>query len=71
VTLFLANARLVDPEAGTVTLGGVDVTDGRIARIVRNGEDVVAAETVDCDGKALAPGIVDLGVKVCEPGASR
>ncbi len=25
-------------------------------------------ETIDCAGKCLAPGIIDIGVKVCEPG---
>jgi len=28
-----------------------------------------ADKVVDCDGKCLAPWIVDIGVKVCEPGA--
>lgn len=68
MTLLLANAWLVDPEAGTVTSGAVEIADGQIRRIVRNSENVVAANVVDCGGKMLAPGIVDLGVKVCEPG---
>ncbi|WP_238363909.1 dihydroorotase [Mesobacterium pallidum] len=63
-TLF-TNARLIDPEAGTDTPGSLLVEGGRIT-----GRDVAApgAETVDCGGKCLAPGIVDIGVKVCEPG---
>ena len=27
-----------------------------------------ARDVIDCNGKHLAPGIVDIGVKVCEPG---
>ena len=40
---------------------------GRIAAI---GEMAApkGAQVIDCDGKCLAPGIVDLGVKVGEPG---
>lgn len=61
-TLF-TNAHRVDPEAGTVTLGSLLVEDGIIV-----GTDGKADQTVDCQGKYLAPGIIDLGVKVCEPG---
>lgn len=69
MTLFFTNARLIDPEAGTVTNGTVAVDAGRITAV---GADMAPvpknARVVDCNGKYLAPGIVDLGVKVCEPG---
>ena len=61
-TLF-TNARLVDPEAGTLTEGSLAVAGGRIVAEAPEG-----AEVVDCGGLCLAPGIVDIGVKVCEPG---
>ena len=64
--LTLANARLVDPEAGTETLGHLVVEDGAIARI--GGPEPRTGERIDCGGLALAPGIVDLCVKVGEPG---
>lgn len=68
--LTFINARLIDPEAG----------ERRGALRVRNGviEDVVEGaapgsgfdgEVIDCDGKALAPGLVDMRVFVGEPGA--
>ncbi len=66
-TLF-TNARLIDPQAGTVTHGALLVRDGRIAG---HGPELAIpddATVVDCGGHHLAPGIVDLGVKVCEPG---
>ncbi len=68
MTLLLANARIVDPEAGTVTSGSVEVAGGRISRLLWSGADVTTENVVDCGGRVLAPGIVDLGVKVCEPG---
>ncbi len=66
--VLFENARLVDPEAGEVTEGWLLVEDGRIA--ARGSEDAQnkADRRVDCCGKFLAPGMVDLGVKVCEPG---
>lgn len=65
--LFLTNARLIDPEAGTETLGSILIEDGIISDL----GDIKApknTKTVDCHCKYLAPGIVDIGVKVCEPG---
>ncbi|MFU8776270.1 MAG: dihydroorotase [Roseovarius sp.] len=65
-TLF-TNARLIDPEAGTDSPGWLLIDKGVI--IARGTEDAPQAETViDCGGHCLAPGIVDIGVKVCEPG---
>ncbi|WP_412555539.1 dihydroorotase [Shimia sp. MIT1388] len=65
-TLF-TNARLIDPAKDSDALGWVLVADGVIAEV---GYDAApqADEVVDCGGKSLAPGIVDIGVKVCEPG---
>lgn len=65
-TLF-TNARLIDPEAGTDAPGWLLIDKHVI--IARGTEDAPQAETViDCGGHCLAPGIVDIGVKVCEPG---
>jgi dihydroorotase len=65
--LGFANARLIDPEAGTDRLGTLLVAGGRIAAVDSPlpGE----ASVIDCAGKCLAPGIVDVGVLVGEPGA--
>ncbi|WP_417522949.1 dihydroorotase [Marinovum sp.] len=67
-TLLLENARLIDPEAGTVSPGWLHIRDGRIAAIGTDEAPQGADEVLDCRGKCLAPGIVDIGVKVCEPG---
>lgn len=69
MTLVLRNARIIDPEGDRAFDGAVIVEAGRIARIVPAGGALPdGAETIDCGGRCLAPGIVDLGVKVCEPG---
>ena len=65
MTLHLTNARLIDPEAGTDALGSLTVKDGMI---VGRGAAPKAAQVLDCGGKCLAPGIVDWGVKIGEPG---
>ena len=65
-TLHFANARLIDPEAGTDSPGSLTVRDGAI--LGRDAKPPKGAEVVDCRGKCLAPGIVDWGVKIGEPG---
>ncbi|SLN53733.1 dihydroorotase [Pseudooctadecabacter jejudonensis] len=62
-TLRFENARLINPEAGTDTLGTLTVSGGVIAE-----EGAAPDEVIDCKGHCLAPGIVDIGVKVSEPG---
>ena len=62
-TLF-TNARLIDPEKGTDEIGTLAVKDGVIA----GPQGMEGATEIDCAGKCLAPGIVDIGVKVSEPG---
>ena len=66
-TLF-TNARLVDPEADTETAGQLLVVDGLIVAAGAAVEAPGGAKVIDCGGKYLAPGIVDWGVKVSEPG---
>lgn len=62
------NAELIDPEAGTVTLGWLAVANGLIVDHGPGAAPGTVGERLDCGGLCLAPGIVDLGVKVCEPG---
>lgn len=65
-TLF-TNAKLIDPEAQTENTGWLLVENGQIAG-TGQGDAPQADETIDCKGLCLAPGIVDIGVKVGEPG---
>lgn len=66
MTQHFLNLRLIDPEAGTAEMGSLTVEDGRI--VARDGEAPEGAEVIDGGGLCLAPGIVDWGVKVGEPG---
>ena len=61
-SLRITNVHLVDPETQTVTLGSLTINNGRIS-----GADT-ADTLLDAEGQYLAPGIVDIGAKVCEPG---
>ncbi|MBK4216195.1 dihydroorotase [Paracoccus caeni] len=68
-TLVFQNARLIDPEAQTDAPGSLLVRDGVIESIGSPDEAAPeGADIVDCNGRALAPGLIDWGVKIGEPG---
>jgi dihydroorotase len=78
IRLF-TNARLIDPESGTDQPGNLLVENGKITELFPGQLQFEAMfrarnislqdiEIIDCDNRCLAPGIVDIGVKVCEPG---
>ena len=67
--IVFTDARLIDPVAGRELRGALLVQAGRIAGVIEGPSGVPdGAEVVACDGKCLAPGIVDIGVKIGEPG---
>ena len=65
------NARLIDPASGLDAPGGLLAEDGAIADF---GAGLFAdgapdgAETIDCEGHVLAPGLVDMRVQLRDPG---
>jgi len=65
------NARLIDPASGLDAPGGLLSEDGLIADF---GSGLFAdgapenAETIDCRGRVLAPGLVDMRVRLRDPG---
>ncbi|MFT4012484.1 MAG: dihydroorotase [Paracoccus sp. (in: a-proteobacteria)] len=66
MTLYFHNARLVDPEGLTVEGASLTLRDGVIEAV--GGDAPRGAELIDCGGRHLAPGLVDWGVKIGEPG---
>ncbi len=65
------NARLIDPASGLDAPGGLLSEDGLIAEfgsgLFANGAPE-NAETIDCRGRVLAPGLVDMRVRLRDPG---
>ena len=65
--LLLKGGLLIDPSAGTKGIFDLLIEAGRIAAV---GGDLPAegAEVVDCSGKVVAPGLVDMHVHLRDPG---
>ncbi|WP_287885202.1 MULTISPECIES: dihydroorotase [Paracoccus] len=64
--LHFQNARLIDPETQSVEDATLTVRDGRIETVGADAPQ--GAELIDCGGRCLAPGLIDWGVKIGEPG---
>ena len=68
--LALVNARLVDPASGLDAFGGLLIADGTIADLgmhITEGS-IKGAESLDCGGRTVAPGLIDMMVFCGEPG---
>ncbi|MDT8345418.1 MAG: dihydroorotase, partial [Thermohalobaculum sp.] len=65
---LLINARIIDPAADAPVTGALRVAGGLIAETGPCLVPCAGEAVVDCGGHYLAPGIVDWGVKVGEPG---
>jgi dihydroorotase len=70
--ILLANARIVDPSRDLDMQGDLLIADG----IVRDAQPGIrtsgvpqATEIIDCEGKLVAPGLIDMRAFVGEPGA--
>ncbi|WP_431268927.1 dihydroorotase [Dankookia sp. P2] len=66
--LLFRGARLLDPATGLDATGDLLVRDGLILDHGTGLAAPEAAETIDCAGRCLAPGLVDLRADVGEPG---
>jgi dihydroorotase len=70
--ILLANARIVDPSRDLDEPGDVLIADGLIRdarRGIRASGVPEGTETIDCRGRIVAPGLVDMRAFVGEPGA--
>ncbi len=68
--LALVNARLIDPATGLDAFGGLLISGGVIADLgmhITEGA-VEGAEFLDCGGRTVAPGLIDMMVFAGEPG---
>jgi len=61
--LHIKNGRVVDPATGKDSVGDVYVSDGKISESFSKAE-----KTIDAKGLVVAPGFIDLAVRLREPG---
>jgi dihydroorotase len=64
--ILLRNGRIVDPANGRDEIGDLVIVDRRIG----NSDTNDGVNEIDCTGKVVAPGLIDLHVHLREPGQS-
>jgi len=66
--ILIKNGRVVDPASGHDAIADIAIAAGRIVAIGRVGNDFHASRTIDATGLVVVPGLVDLAVRLREPG---
>lgn len=66
--LLLKNGRLLDPATGRDEVVDIHVREGRIEKVAPSVAVPVSIETIDLQGKVVAPGFTDMHVHLREPG---
>jgi dihydroorotase len=67
-TFLLRGGRVLDPASGTDGERDVLVRDGLVAEVAPSIEPPADAEVIDCTGRWVTPGFVDLHTHLREPG---
>ena len=72
MNILIQNGRVIDPASGFDHTADVAVADGHIVAIAKTGEKLPAnfkaEQTIEAKGCIVAPGLVDLQVRLREPG---
>ncbi|NUZ07051.1 dihydroorotase [Piscinibacter koreensis] len=66
--LAVTGARIVDPASGHDAVGDLAIDDGRVVALGTLPDGFAADRTLDARGRVVAPGLVDLAVRLREPG---
>ena len=66
--ILIRGGRLIDPATGRDEVGDVAIAAGRIVGLGRSAGDFSADRSIDAKGLVVAPGLIDLAVRLREPG---
>ena len=66
--ILIQNGRVMDPATGRDEIADIAVAAGRVIASGRVAPDFHAARVIDATGCVVAPGLVDLAVRLREPG---
>ena len=66
--IVIKNGRVMDPASGLDAVGDVAIAAGRIVSLSGVADDFAPNKTIDASGCIVAPGLIDLQVRLREPG---
>jgi dihydroorotase len=68
MNILIKGGRVIDPASGFDEIADVALADGAVAAIKNIPADFQPAQTINASGCIVAPGLVDLAVRLREPG---
>jgi len=68
MNLHIKNGRVIDPANGIDAVQDLFIGDGKVLAVGSAPDGFTAARTIDAAGLVVAPGLVDLSVRLREPG---
>ena len=66
--IVIKGGRLLDPASGTDQTGNLYIAAGRIVGVGQEPDGFESARVIDAAGKLVIPGLIDLAVRLREPG---
>ncbi len=73
-SILFKHVRIIDPASNTDMMGECLVESGRISQISDQSDGIKApkeAQIIDGNANILAPGLIDMRVQSCHPGAAQ
>ena len=66
--ILIKNGRVMDPASGLDAVGSVAIAAGRVVSLIDVANDFEPTRTIDASGCIVVPGLIDLQVRLREPG---
>ncbi|MCK5523397.1 MAG: dihydroorotase [Thiomargarita sp.] len=68
-TLSILEGRVIDPASNLDSVTNIHIADGKILAIGTPPTDFSAEQQINAKNQIVCPGLIDLSVRLCEPGA--
>lgn len=68
MNILIQSGRIIDPASGLDQVGDLAIADGKVLSIVSTPSGFVPDTTLQAQGLVVSPGLVDLSVRLGEPG---
>lgn len=69
--ILIKNGRIIDPANSIDSIGSLFIADGKILQVMTPPADFTPDQIIDATDKTVCPGLVDLSVRLREPGHSQ
>lgn len=69
--ILIKNGHIIDPANNIDAIGPVCIADGKIVSVLEQAADFTPEQIIDADQQIVCPGLIDLSVRLREPGQTQ